>query len=220
MKQGAEILGGRTVNIRSLGETESEAEAESKLFADGAASIALALQFSTADILSRVDGKVTAQMNTPGGEVVKFEFDPTVPAANFKSDQTISRLVPRVQCDEEHADHRDDMSCVRVSGVALFPDYVRMGDTVQVTQEVPVSSSDNPSWSDLLMPARCNFRISLACRAAVSGRPRRLPFCRASARPARVRSAEPLFRTRRIWQADRPSRDRQVWSDPGPRSGR
>src|SRR4051794_39278536 len=28
--------------------------------------------------------------------------------------------------------------------------------------------------SDLLMPARCSFRISAACRAAVSGRPRRL----------------------------------------------
>src|SRR5262249_49992007 len=40
--------------------------------------------------------------------------------------------------------------------------------------------------SDLLMPARYSFRISAACRAAVSGRPRRLPFCRACAKPARV----------------------------------
>src|SRR5262245_14433037 len=34
-------------------------------------------------------------MNTNGGEGVKFEFDPTVPAAMTKSDQTITRLVPR-----------------------------------------------------------------------------------------------------------------------------
>ena len=42
--------------------------------------------------------------------------------------------------------------------------------------------------SDLLTPARCSFRISAACRAAVAGRPSRLPFCRAWAKPARVRS--------------------------------
>ena len=77
------VHGGRTVNIRALGETESEAEAESGLFADGTAALALALQFSTADILTKVDGKVQADMNTNGGEVVKFEFDPTVPAAAY-----------------------------------------------------------------------------------------------------------------------------------------
>ena len=43
----------------------------------------------------RSTGKVTADMATNGGEVVKFEFDPTVPAANFESDQTIKRLLPR-----------------------------------------------------------------------------------------------------------------------------
>ncbi len=32
-------------------------------------------------------------MNTNGGEVVKFEFDPTVPAAAMKSNQTSTRLV-------------------------------------------------------------------------------------------------------------------------------
>ena len=37
----AVIHGGRTVNIRALGETESEAEAESGLFADGTAALAL-----------------------------------------------------------------------------------------------------------------------------------------------------------------------------------
>ena len=33
--------------------------------------------------------------------------------------------------------------------------------------------------SDLLMPARCSFRISAACTAAVAGRPNRFPFSRA-----------------------------------------
>jgi hypothetical protein len=42
--------------------------------------------------------------------------------------------------------------------------------------------------SDLLIPARCNFRISAACKAAVFGRPNILPFFLAWARPARVRS--------------------------------
>ena len=87
----AVVHGGRTVNIRALGETESEAEAESGLFADGTAALALALQFSTADILTKVDGKVQADMNTNGGEVVKFEFDPTVAAAGCTSDQTEHR---------------------------------------------------------------------------------------------------------------------------------
>ena len=73
----AVIHGGRTVNIRALGEIESEAEAESGLFANGTAALALGLQFSNADILAKIEGKVTADMNTNGGEVVKFEFDPT-----------------------------------------------------------------------------------------------------------------------------------------------
>ena len=33
--------------------------------------------------------------------------------------------------------------------------------------------------SDLLTPARCSFRISAACVAAVAGRPSRFPFSRA-----------------------------------------
>ncbi|MDB5862130.1 MAG: repeat-containing protein, partial [Ramlibacter sp.] len=122
----AEVHGGRTVNIRALGETESEAEAESGLYADGTAALAIALQFSTADILSQVAGKVTADMNTVGGEVVKFEFDPTVAAAGMKSNQVSTRLVA--------------------------------GDTVQVLTEVPVSATDDPRWSDLLMPANTVFR--------------------------------------------------------------
>jgi hypothetical protein len=31
-------------------------------------------------------------MNTPGGEVVKFEFDPTIAAADWNSGETPSRL--------------------------------------------------------------------------------------------------------------------------------
>ncbi|MGO8056531.1 hypothetical protein, partial [Rhizobium leguminosarum] len=75
-----------------LGTVESEAEAESSLLADGTASIAIALEFSDADVLARIDGAVQADMATPGGEVVKFEFDPTVAASHWTSDQTIGRL--------------------------------------------------------------------------------------------------------------------------------
>jgi len=42
--------------------------------------------------------------------------------------------------------------------------------------------------ADLLTSARCSFRISAACMAAVAGRPSRFPFSRACANPARVRS--------------------------------
>ncbi|MEO6651268.1 MAG: hypothetical protein ABIP17_01255, partial [Ilumatobacteraceae bacterium] len=90
--QNAEVLAGRTVNIRALGTSESEAEAESSLYADGAAAIAIALEFSTADILTRIEGTVTGNHSFPGGEVVRFEFDPTVKASNWTSDQTIARL--------------------------------------------------------------------------------------------------------------------------------
>ncbi|MES2101762.1 MAG: LEPR-XLL domain-containing protein, partial [Pseudomonadota bacterium] len=90
--EDAYVHGGRTVNIRALGDVESEAESESSLYADGSAALSLALQFSTANVLSQVAGKVQADMNTPGGEVVKFEFDSTLPAAVFKSTDTASRL--------------------------------------------------------------------------------------------------------------------------------
>ncbi len=129
----AYVHGGRTVNIRALGEVESEAESESGLYADGTAALSLALQFSTANILTKLDGKVQADMNTNGGEVVKFEFDPTVKAAGLTSAQTSNRLVG---ADE---------------------DLGRPGDTVQVLVEVPVSLSDNPAWSNLAMPAGTVF---------------------------------------------------------------
>ncbi len=94
MADTAEVYGGRTVNIRALGDVESAAESASSLFADGAAALSLALQFSTANILTQVDGKVTADMNTNGGEVVKFEFDPTVAASDYVSTQTVTRVAP------------------------------------------------------------------------------------------------------------------------------
>ncbi|MFN9446209.1 MAG: hypothetical protein ACK57Y_09265, partial [Pirellulaceae bacterium] len=90
----AEIQGGRTVNIRALGNIEAEASSESSLFADGSAALSIGLQFSTADILAEVAGKVTAEMNTNGGEVVKFEFDPTVKGSDYTTDQTARRLIP------------------------------------------------------------------------------------------------------------------------------
>lgn len=62
--------------------------------------------------------------------------------------------------------------------------------------------------SHLLLPARYSFLISAACRAAVAGRPRRLPFCRAWAKPRRRRPVP------------RPSHARLAWSGRAPRSAR
>ncbi|HEX8030490.1 MAG TPA: hypothetical protein VF491_18580, partial [Vicinamibacterales bacterium] len=55
--EGAVVHGGRTVNVRALGTVESEAAASSGLFADGTAALALALQFSTANIVTTLSGK-------------------------------------------------------------------------------------------------------------------------------------------------------------------
>lgn len=74
---GATIHAGRTLNVRALGAVESSAESSTGLGADGTAALSLALEFSKADILAQVDGTLTADMNTEGGEVVKMEFDPT-----------------------------------------------------------------------------------------------------------------------------------------------
>ena len=93
----ATIHGGRTVNTRALGTIESVAEAESGVNADGGVAVTLAFQFSTADILTQIDGTVTADMNTPGGEVVKFEFDPTIAASDYTSAQT---SIPRLKKGE------------------------------------------------------------------------------------------------------------------------
>ena len=145
VKEGASILGGRTVNVRALGTAESEAEAESGLFADGTAAVALALEFSTADNLARVDGTVQANMDTPGGEVVKFEFDPTVKAANYNSGlSSLTGLVGRVQCPT--ADDLTSYNCI-----PSVPDYVRMGDTVVLAADLPVGPSDPLTWNKLKM---------------------------------------------------------------------
>src|SRR5262245_59193316 len=57
--------------------------------------------------------------------------------------------------------------------------------------------------SDLLTPARCSFRISAACAAAVAGRPSRFPFSRAHAPTQRAFvPAESLVRTQQINGAD------------------
>lgn len=82
-----------------------------------------------------------------------------------------------------------------------------------------------PIWrrlaiSDLLMPTRCSFRISAACRAAVFGRPK----CFHSVGPApnqpECARAKSRAQTPRRWRACRPWRARLVWSDPAPRSRR
>src|SRR5258708_10412754 len=78
----AVVHGGRTVNVRALGNVESEAEAESGLFADGTAALALALQFSTADILTTLAGTVTADMNTNRRRGLEFQVDPTLNTTN------------------------------------------------------------------------------------------------------------------------------------------
>ena len=72
----AHIRAGTTVNIRALGAHESESEAESGLFSNGLAGLALALQFSFEDVVAEVNGDVQADMTNPDGAVVKLEFDP------------------------------------------------------------------------------------------------------------------------------------------------
>ncbi|MFN5949181.1 MAG: hypothetical protein ACK43N_11855, partial [Pirellulaceae bacterium] len=78
----------------ALGNIEAEVSSESSVFAVGSAALSIGLQFSTEDILAEVAGKVTAEMNTNGGEVVKFEFDPTVKGSDYTTDQTARRLIP------------------------------------------------------------------------------------------------------------------------------
>lgn len=55
----------------------SEAEAETGLFSNGSAGLALAFQFSDEDVTAEIHGTMTADMNHPDGAVVKLEFDPT-----------------------------------------------------------------------------------------------------------------------------------------------
>src|SRR4029434_74498 len=74
----------------------------------------------------------------------------------------------------------------------VLPDRVSLGSLhdfaprIRRTEVRPICT--RRAISDLLTPARCSFRISAACTAAVAGRPSRFPVSRAWARPARVRS--------------------------------
>ncbi|RPH58114.1 MAG: hypothetical protein EHM89_12940, partial [Acidobacteria bacterium] len=88
MAQGATVTAGRTANLTAKGKIESEAEAESGLFSDGKLGLAFALEFSKADVETTVDGTVIALCDPVGGYTVKIEIDPTVSAADFKSNQT------------------------------------------------------------------------------------------------------------------------------------
>lgn len=96
---GAVIDGGRTVNIRAGGAVESEAEAESGMYADGNAALAFALDFSTSDISTTVDGTVIARMDP--GSVVKIEIDPTV-TENTDPATPLAERYPVGYVDYEH----------------------------------------------------------------------------------------------------------------------
>ena len=74
--QGARIEARKTANVVASGKVESEAGAESGIFADGAAGLAFGIEFSNADIHTTVDGTVIAHMDP--GSVVKIEIDPLV----------------------------------------------------------------------------------------------------------------------------------------------
>jgi Ca2+-binding RTX toxin-like protein len=76
--QGAVITSDRTANLTAKGKIESEAEAESGVFADGKAGLAFALEFSKADVDTTVDGTIIAKCDPVGGYAVKLEIDPTV----------------------------------------------------------------------------------------------------------------------------------------------
>ena len=93
--QNATVHGGRTVNVRACWATSSPTPRPPPACSPtGPRRSRVGLQFSNADIVTTLSGTVTADQNTPGGEVVKLEFDPTVKAAVYTSDQTIPRLKP------------------------------------------------------------------------------------------------------------------------------
>ena len=79
--EGARIEARKTANIVASGDVDSEAEAESGIFADGAAGLAFGIEFSKADIHTIVNGTVIAHMDP--GSVVKIEIDPV---ADYTSD--------------------------------------------------------------------------------------------------------------------------------------
>jgi len=74
--KGATITAGTTANIIASGNSTSDAEASSGLFADGKAGLAFALDFSNSDIKTSVDGTVIARADPVAGYTVKIEIDP------------------------------------------------------------------------------------------------------------------------------------------------
>jgi len=91
--QGAEIIARRRANIASSGETETGTAAVSGLYANGTAAIAIGLQFSTATVKTDIQGKVVALQKNLGPVGASFEFDPTLPAAIYKSSESVPRII-------------------------------------------------------------------------------------------------------------------------------
>ncbi|MEI8371109.1 MAG: hypothetical protein WCJ31_22010, partial [Planctomycetia bacterium] len=83
---GAILYGGRTANVRALGVVESEAGSEAQMMADGTAAVSAAVQLSTADVLTKIGGTVRGDLYA--GDTPTFEFDPTIQAADYESDQS------------------------------------------------------------------------------------------------------------------------------------
>ena len=75
VEQGASVHG-NTANVIAIGEIESEAESEAGTNPDGTAGLSFSLEFSNADVKTRVDGYVKAEV----GEAYKLKIaiDPTV----------------------------------------------------------------------------------------------------------------------------------------------
>ena len=78
--EDARIEARKTANVVASGKVESDATAESGIFADGAAGLAFGLEFSNADIHTTVNGTVIAHQDP--GSVVKIEIDPLVTNEN------------------------------------------------------------------------------------------------------------------------------------------
>ncbi|MCA9072162.1 MAG: hypothetical protein KDA84_24710, partial [Planctomycetaceae bacterium] len=76
MADEAEIISGKTANVRASGKLVSNADSTSGLFSNGNAVVAAGLELSKANIKTEVNGNITAKAGD--GSVVKIEIDPTV----------------------------------------------------------------------------------------------------------------------------------------------
>ncbi|HUU34053.1 MAG TPA: hypothetical protein VMW48_08300, partial [Vicinamibacterales bacterium] len=76
IEKGASITAGTTVNVIATGNSTSDAEASSGLFANGTAGLAFALDFSNSDIKTSVDGTIISNADPVAGYTVKIEIDP------------------------------------------------------------------------------------------------------------------------------------------------